>query len=362
MAAPIRSTSTYHSRVWESLHSAALTAQNASEIAVSAGRSLISDISRVPGESDRIISSHARTFRFATRFLPTAYRDPTIKLYAFFRTIDDLVDESATNSGDEAQICAELDDWETWFRLGFDGAAPRPEIGNELAVICKEHNVPVKLFFDFLDGMRADLQPQTPSTRADVEQYSYSVASTVGIAMAHLFGATSPQAIEAATRLGIAMQLTNILRDVGGDLARQRVYIPRDLLALHGLSPADLSAMMVENRGPDWRLRSAMKTMIGWADEHYAAGIAGIQLLPKDVRMPILVAARLYQQILRQLEANEYDSLRRRAATSGRQKALEACRSALSLCAPDISETRHGAAQGGPFESQLHGGQGRHAE
>jgi 15-cis-phytoene synthase len=298
-------------------------------VSITAIRALASDFLTASDSSEQTMSRHARTFRFAARFLPTEYREPTIRLYAFFRTLDDVVDEPQEAGLSLIDIKHELDRWEDWFVAGCRGTAPRRAVGSDVAQIRQKFGIPDRVFVDFLAGMRADLNPVTPVSRVDVEQYSYQVASTVGIAMAHIFGSTGPNAIEAASRLGIAMQLTNILRDVGGDLERGRIYLPTDLLAAHGLERNDIDEMWRTNIGPDNRLRAALREMIEWADSHYAAGTDGIRLLPADVRMPILVSARLYQQILRQLERNDFDSLRTRVATTRWQKIRAAYVAAL---------------------------------
>jgi 15-cis-phytoene synthase len=326
MAAPGQTDQLIHIRAWRGISGTCASFVETSGMIFGAAQALGSDLVSPRSSHEELMSEHARTFRFATRFLPSIYRDATIRLYAFFRSLDDLVDESPDDPATIARISEELDQWEFWFDEGCSGPSPRPDIGASLEPVITQYQIPIQLFRDFLEGLRADLQPVTPSSRGDVEHYSYQVASTVGIAMAHVFGSTSPAAIDAARRLGIAMQLTNILRDVGGDSARSRVYLPADLLLKCGLEPSQVIDQWKAGAGPDPQLKTVIKTMTVWADDHYAAGIAGIRTLPRDVQMPILVAARLYQRILRQLEANDYDSLRQRASTNGRQKLSEAAR------------------------------------
>ncbi|MEX2425166.1 MAG: phytoene/squalene synthase family protein [Thermomicrobiaceae bacterium] len=318
--------------------------------------SLMSDFAATSGSSERLMAEHARTFRFSTRFLPPRYRDATIDLYAFFRTLDDLVDENSTDPESVQYVRSELDGWDRWLKSGRLGTAPRPELGRNLSTICDASGIPNSLLLDFLDGVRSDLDPVSPESRQDVERYSYLVASTVGIAMAHVFCATSQQSVEAATRLGIAMQLTNILRDIGGDVAQGRNYLPLDLLASRGLSPDDVAASWRSGSGPSQQLRLVIQEMTSWADEHYAAGIAGVRLLPQDVRMPILVAARLYQQILREIERNDFDSINQRASTSGWQKTREAVR---TLASDELRESDSESATASDL-SVLYGRGSRH--
>lgn len=326
-------------RLWRGLSERIVRSREGAGMMLVAGRSFAADLATPASSHEKLMAEHARTFRFATRFLPGHYRDATIRLYAFFRSLDDLVDESPDDAGSKDSIRAELAEWEQWFGRNQAASPPRPDLGMALEPVISTYQIPSYLFLDFLEGLKADVDPVTPTNRADVEHYSYQVASTVGIAMAYVFGSTTPAAIEAARKLGIAMQLTNILRDVGGDAARSRVYLPVSLLSEHDLTADDVFAQWQGGNGPDRRLVRVLQVMSGWADECYAAGIDGIRLLPRDVQMPILVAARLYQQILQQLDANEYDSLRQRASTTYWKKLDEArrCMFSLNQCLDDAN-------------------------
>jgi phytoene synthase len=167
--------------------------------------------------------------------------------------------------------------------------------------------------------------------------------------MAHLLGATSPEALAAAEDLGIAMQLTNILRDVGGDLDSERIYLPLDELAQHGLSPGELFALHDRRTGPDERFRSLMRAQTARAHAYYQRGMAGVWLIPLGGRLPILVAGRLYRRILAVIERHDYDVLRRRASTSRLEKAREA---AVSLALDRL--WRGGEGRGVPLEHRPH--------
>lgn len=331
MTATGRTSQIFPLRAWRMVSGAWCRTYDSAARSAVAARAFGADLLSPDSPYEHLMAEHARTFRFATRFLPGEYRESTIRLYAFFRSLDDLVDESPDDPATIESIRRQLDSWETWLRSDLSDAVPNREIGNAVAPVIMNYRIPRTLFLDFLEGLRADLYPVTPRTRDEIEQYSYQVASTVGLAMAHVFGSTCPSAVEAARRLGIAMQLTNILRDVGGDAARNRVYLPEDLLHAHGLTVSDVLDQWQQGKGPDQRLIKVLQTIAGWAEEHYKAGVAGIRLLPRDVQMPILVAARLYQQILERLKSNEYDSLRQRAATTGVQKILEARRCIFSI-------------------------------
>jgi 15-cis-phytoene synthase len=293
----------------------------AGEVASAVSRSLVRGIRprTIPGE--QIMAHHAKTFHFASFFLPESERAATISLYAFFRTLDDLVDERGTDGVPNRDVAIELADWRKWIDSPGTVSCPRPEVGEPLRGVVETYTIPWRIIADFLDGLNVDLDESFSfETVADVERYSYQVASTVGLAMAHVFGATSPAALDSARRLGIAMQLTNILRDVGGDLRRGRIYLPRQEMERVGLVDADLYDLHRSQVGPDERLIELIKAEIARADDHYSAGMRGIPLLPSAIRLPITIAALLYQRILRALERNGFDSLRCRVATSRWEK------------------------------------------
>lgn len=273
--------------------------------------------------AEELFASHGKTFHFAARFFPAERRNAIVTLYAFFRVLDDLVDERHANwRADEVQ--RELEAWQVWFRNGFSSPAPREPLGTALAALLCEYQIPIVLFEDFLDGLFSDLKtPEFPDFHT-LYHYCYQVAGTVGLALAHVLGRRSEQALAAARHLGIAMQLTNILRDVGGDLANGRIYLPQDELVRFNCPPTHLHLLYEQSRGPDERFRTLMSYQLQRAHLYYAKGLHGSWLLPQNCRLPILLAGRLYQRILIRIEQNDYDVLRRRVATSTLTKIREA--------------------------------------
>jgi 15-cis-phytoene synthase len=270
-----------------------------------------------------ILATHGRTFHFAARFLPPKIRHDVVTLYAFFRTLDDLVDVPTEERGME-DIRRELHAWRNWFAEGRSFPAPREPLGSRLSTVLDEHSVPTTLLLDFLEGMFSDLEPQKMRNFVELHRYCYRVAGTVGLAMTYVMGVNSAQALVAAENLGIGMQLTNILRDVGGDLALGRIYLPQDDLARFESSPAHLAQLFKTQQGPDDSFRAFMRYQIARARDYYAHGMSGIWLLPPDCRLPILVASRLYRHILTKIEREDYDVLRFRASTTFAEKVREA--------------------------------------
>lgn len=270
-----------------------------------------------------ILATHGKTFHFAARFLSPKIRRDVVTLYAFFRTLDDLVDIPA-EGGHTNDIRIELDAWKTWFTENRSFPAPREPLGSSLTAVLSEHCVPTTIFLDFLDGMVSDLEPQKIHDFSELYRYCYRVAGTVGLAMTHILGVKSTQALVAAENLGIGMQLTNILRDVGGDLELGRIYLPQEDLERFDCSPDHLTKLYRDRRYPDESFRALMRFQVARAHHYYNHGMSGIWLLPSDCRFPILVASRLYRRILTVIERKDYNVLHSRASTSFPEKVREA--------------------------------------
>ena len=278
-----------------------------------------------------LLATNGRTFHFAARFLSPKHRHQVVTLYAFFRTLDDLVDQPAESRRIE-DIHIELSAWKRWFTLlplpankgCHSFPAPREPLGARLAAVLAEHPIPTAIFLDFLDGLASDLEPHEVRYFSELHRYCYRVAGTVGLALAHILGIKSAQALVAAQSLGIGMQLTNILRDVGNDLTAGRIYLPQEDLERFGSSRAHLFQLLKDRRRPDDRFRALMRYQIARAHRYYIRGMSGIWLLPPDCRLPILVAGRLYRRILTAIEHRDYDVLRSRVATGFPEKVREA--------------------------------------
>jgi phytoene synthase len=232
----------------------------------------------------------ARTFSLACRLLPRGVRDDVYVLYLVFRTLDDLVDER------RPQAAARVAAVDTWVR---GCAAPRTREVELLDDLARRHPLPRDALADFCAGMRADLAGEPLCTEADVDRYCYRAAGTVGLVMASMLGVRDPaRALPAAAALGMAMQRTNILRDIDEDLAAGRVYVAAESIArLGGLRPGDREALL--------------RDQIGRADALYERGLRGIPLLRSGGRA-IAAAAAMYREILRQTSATA--TVRGRAA------------------------------------------------
>ena len=245
----------------------------------SSGRS--HEIASTETQNEQIMSTHAKTFSFAARFLPADKRGDTTVFYAFCRTVDDLVDEPFPGRS-ESGIRRDLDAWRTWLTGSRSSTGPIEPLASQLVEVIERHAIPLVHLLDLLDGLESDLDPAAFDDESELRDYCFRVASTVGLGMAHILGATSEAAFDAAADLGAAMQLTNILRDVGEDISSGRFYLPKNTLAEFGLTRSDLRDLWLAGEGPDYRLRRLMRYEIAHARDLYQRGVAGIWLLPPD--------------------------------------------------------------------------------
>lgn len=240
----------------------------------------------------------ARTFALACRLLPRSVRRDVYLLYLVFRTLDDAVDEAQPDAA--ARIAAV----EAW-AAGVPG-----ELTREVAVlddVASRHPVPRAALTDFCEGMRWDLAARELVTEADVDAYCYRVAGTVGIVLAAVLGTRDEaRARPAAAALGMAMQRTNLLRDLDEDRAAGRAYLAR---------------ATVDRFGPPLpgAREGLLRDQIARADACYDAGLAGIPLLRRG-RVAIRAAARMYREILRQIERDGYGARPGRAVVPRRRK------------------------------------------
>jgi phytoene synthase len=185
-----------------------------------------------------ILRRSGSTFALPIRLLPEAKRRGTTAIYAFCRQADDLVDDAV----DPGAAAAALGDFRG---ATLDALAGRPiddPVLRALADTVRRFAVPPSCIVDILDGVRMDLERQTYGSVAELEAYCQRVATAVGVAAIHVWGFTSPAAIDVSHDCGLAFQLTNILRDIPEDLGRGRIYLPEEDFAAAGCTPDELRA------------------------------------------------------------------------------------------------------------------------
>lgn len=257
----------------------------------------------------------SKSFYAASRLLPAAVREPATILYAFCRLADDLVDDGIED--EPVRVLTERMD-----RMAAGTPIDHP-VDRSLAQVVAEHELPVEVFHLLFDGFEWDRTERRYRTVSDTVAYSVRVASTVGVMMTWIMGVRSPRTLERAADLGIAMQLTNIARDVGEDARRSRVYLPDEWLDAEGIARDEVLQLTAS----DPRVEAVVRRLLAHADVYYTRANAGIPDLPRNARVAIRAASLIYQDIGRVIAANGYDSITRRAWTGTLRKAWLALRS-----------------------------------
>jgi len=266
-------------------------------------------LDRAYAECTSITAEHSRSFYMATSFLPPAKRKAIRALYAFCRLADDIVDDPASGTSLEARR-RRLSAWKH--------QALSPELSSQDLVALAwadarlRYRIPLRYAEQLIEGVERDLVQKRYETFEDLAAYAYGVASTVGLMSMHIIGFSGPEALPYAIKLGVALQMTNILRDVAEDWDAGRVYLPAEELALFGLSESDLEAGRVDDR---WR--RFMDFQIHRNRRLYAEAWPGIAMLDRDGRLAVAAAGDLYRAILADIEVHDYDVFSRRAHVSG---------------------------------------------
>ena len=258
---------------------------------------------------DKIAREQGRTFYKASGLLPDEKRRSVRALYAFCRITDDIIDRA----GDEPEVA--LAAWKQRSLM----AAPSP--GDPVAVAWADtrarYRIPAAYAEQLIDGVARDLTSARYASFSDLAAYCYGVASTVGLLSMHIIGFAGREAIPYAVKLGVALQLTNILRDVREDWATGRVYLPQDELAAFGLSDADISAFSTAGfraeAGVTDRWRAFMRFQIERNRQFYSEAAPGIAWLDPAGRFAIAAAAGLYRDILETIAARDGDVFSQRA-------------------------------------------------
>eukprot|EP00193_Tetraselmis_chui_P015121 CAMPEP_0177789210 /NCGR_PEP_ID=MMETSP0491_2-20121128/22608_1 /TAXON_ID=63592 /ORGANISM="Tetraselmis chuii, Strain PLY429" /LENGTH=399 /DNA_ID=CAMNT_0019311019 /DNA_START=107 /DNA_END=1307 /DNA_ORIENTATION=- len=266
-------------------------------------------------------AEYAKTFYFATTFQPRQKARSIYAIYAWCRALDESIDSAAAHSTAE-DLEAALSRVETnlsrmW--RGDSGGDSAPDIAL-LDTITRTPGMAVQPFQDMVRGMRMDVRPEVRyATFDDLYLYCYRVAGTVGLMTIPVLGTAPGVTVEEAAgpgvALGVALQLTNILRDVGEDARRGRIYLPVDDLRRFGVSEA---AVLRGEVSREYRL--LIEFQIQRALAYYARAEGGVASLAPSARVPVLAALALYRRILLRLRENGYDNFTRRAFTGKAEK------------------------------------------
>ncbi|MDQ0315489.1 phytoene/squalene synthase family protein [Amorphus orientalis] len=256
------------------------------------------------------IKGGSKSFFAASLLLPGRVRDPAYALYAFCRLSDDAVDVAGGRTATIARLRDRLE------RAYAGNPVPDP-VDRALARTVDSFAIPIELPMALIEGLAWDAEGRRYETLADLSAYAARVAGSVGAMMALLMGARSPEQISRACDLGIAMQFTNIARDVGEDARNGRIYLPTAWLDEAGI---DRDRLLRGDPSCARRLQGPLQHLLSAADDLYARADAGIARLPLDCQPGIRAARGLYQEIGRELERRGLDPLAGRAVVSNARK------------------------------------------
>ncbi len=250
------------------------------------------------------------SFYYSFKFLPKDKRRAITALYAFCREVDDVVDECSDENVARTTL--------NWWRgevAAIYGGVPQHPVCQALAPIVKQFNLPQEHLLEIIDGMEMDLTQHTYPDFKALQLYCYRVASVVGLLAAEIFGYTDRKTLKYAHDLGIAFQLTNIIRDVGEDARRGRIYLPQDELARFGV-PA--SALLSGTAGPGFR--ALMDHQVARARASYKRALALLPAADRAAQRPGLIMAAIYRALLDEIEGCGFRVLDQRVSLTPLRK------------------------------------------
>lgn len=273
------------------------------------------------------IRTGSRSFFAASHLLPAKVRDPALALYAFCRLADDAVDLNDAKADAVLSLRDRLD-------LAYRGTPRNAPADRAFTAMIQDHEMPRALPEALLEGLAWDAMERQYETLSDVRAYSARVAAAVGAMMTVLMGVRDPDALARACDLGVAMQLTNISRDVGEDALEGRLYMPHDMMEDEGLDPKTFLA----NPHHSPAVARVTRRMLAEANRLYLRAEPGISELPLACRPGIFAARHIYDGIGKAVRRNNFDSFTSRARTNGRQKlgwlSLSVARSVIDTITP----------------------------
>lgn len=249
----------------------------------------------------RQLTAHwAKSFYFSARFFPKEKRWATYAVYGFCRYSDNLIDNP--RSRPKQQLISEVACFRRELRLAYRWGESEHPILKPFILVAKKYGIPIQYPLDLLKGVEMDIEATRYRTFDDLYVFCYRVASVVGLMMTHIMGYKDNRAFEYAEKLGVAMQLTNILRDVREDKEMGRIYLPLEDLQRFGITEAD-----VIHEKFDEKFRELIKFQVERAHRYYLEAQTGIPMLNTDSQFAIYAASKIYQGILRKIEARDYN-------------------------------------------------------
>jgi phytoene synthase len=281
-------------------------------------------------ECRRVARRAASNFYYAFFMLPRAKRDALCALYAFMRLVDDVSDDDASAARTPENLAARRASLARWRNLLDQTVAGEPAqhpILPAFADTIERYQIPARYFHDLISGAEMDLTEARYATFERLQEYCYRVAGTVGLTCLCVFGSDNPHAPELAERLGIAFQLTNILRDVGSDLAMGRIYLPAEDLARGVVTPP---------------VRELFRLQADRAWRFYAEGAQLLGRVHPDSRAALWALIRIYSGLLARIEERDFDVFSSRVRLTAAEKAGVLLRARLGLWSEtDVLEERN---------------------
>lgn len=273
-------------------------------------------VERSYARAERVTADWARSFYFASRFLPRPKRRAVFALYDYCRHADNLVDERGTRPAEAVRDeLAELGAEITAIHAGRAAASDR---WLALADTFRRYDVPLAPLLELIEGVATDLEPVAMPNYEALHRYCQLVAGGVGLMLGPVLGAEPHRFREPGAGLGVAMQLTNVLRDIGEDLAAGRCYLPADELSRFGVT-----VEMLEARRVTPEFRALMRFQVARARRYFAAADVVVSLFPADgSRLTVRLMQRTYAGILDGIERLDYDVFRARAYVSTPRKLM----------------------------------------
>ncbi|MGM0238161.1 phytoene/squalene synthase family protein [Enterococcus sp. AZ103] len=252
---------------------------------------------------ETVIKKHSKTFYTAFSQLPKEKAQSVYAVYAFCRRADDLIDLAQ----DEAQLqvlADQLVDFE-------NGIVADDPIWRALAVVFATFPMDIQPFYDMIAGQRRDIDFKQPKDLAELTEYCYYVAGSVGLMLLPILSSHAAEIQEPAKKLGEAMQITNILRDIGEDYQMGRIYLPQDQLAAFGVTEK-----MFNNSKPTQALVTVWEELANYAETLYDDSLVMMPLIDADCRPALLAAAMIYREQLSVIREKDYAMLKQRQAVS----------------------------------------------
>ena len=272
--------------------------------------SVTSAVARVLGAQHRLANAAGSNFYYSFVLLPGPKRRAIKSVYAFCRILDDIVDSESGGRNPHAELQYWREEVDNWF----EGYATT-DFGDQLLPVIESFDLPREPFVDLLDGMEMDLKWHSYQSFADLREYCYRVASAVGLICIEIFGYQSPRTREYAVNLGLALQLTNILRDLKEDVARGRIYLPLEDLERFGYSERDMRANVYNS--PFIEL---MRFEHSRAIYYYETAAATLPEMDRRSLFAAEIMSTIYRGLLDSIAAVQFDVYRNRIAVPKTRK------------------------------------------